>query len=126
MNLSVNLVITSLKNKQPVFVLSKDNNLPTDVPVYGFLADVAPRLLKTITGVEAYNSDYGTGWAIVRLSDVCDTQYSHVDGEVFIIYSVILPEAVKLAEGWEWQNMTVLDKLGDSTKNIVLKVLNNL
>lgn len=107
-------------------MLSKDNNLPKDVPVYGFLADVAPRLLKTITGVEAYNSDYGTGWAIVRLSDVCDTQYSHVDGEVFIIYSVILPEAVKLAEGWEWQNMTVLDKLGDSTKNIVLKVLNNL
>ena len=125
MNVYTTLLIAAIKDRQPHFVTHNNCWLPSvDMDEEGRdgCCKQACLLLKEITGVEAYDPDTGFGWAILKVNNVYEN-----DGSLFIVYSTLLPEQIKLSDDcYKWTSMASIENLNEVMKNIVLKSLVSL
>ena len=90
------------------------------------LSQNAADIVKIVTNVEAYDPHNGLGWLIIN-EFKGDGQFTFFDeaGELWIydIHYTLLPEAIKLMDGYKWFELGELVGFREVEKSIVAEVL---
>jgi len=90
------------------------------------LSENAVDIVRLVTNVEAYDPHTGLGWLIInKFKGVSQFTFSDEACELWIydIYYVLLPEAIKLTDGYKWFELDELVDFREVEKSIVAEVL---